>query len=86
MVLLLSLVMCFALYGCLFCFRMWLDLCVGCWVGDVSRDVAHESTSERDVAHRGVRGVTSPFDLVSEQSQLDPIRSELGVIRSDDLG
>ncbi|KAI6677780.1 hypothetical protein NL676_038576 [Syzygium grande] len=35
---------------------------------------------------RGVRSVTSPFDLISEQGQLDPIKSKPGAIRNDNLG
>ena len=72
--------------GYSFCFRMCFNALFWVWVGDASWDVAHKSTTTRDVAHRGVRGVTSPSDLVSEQGQLDPIRSKPGVIRSDDHG
>ena len=35
---------------------------------------------------RGVRGVTSPSELVSEQGLLGSFWSKLGVIRSDDFG
>ena len=64
----LFLVMWFKLVRVLYCFRMCFNLCVGRWVGDASWDVALKSTVARDVACRRVRGVTSPFDLVSEQA------------------
>ena len=40
------------------CFRVYLNLCVGLWVGDGSWDVARVINRGRDVAHHRVRGVT----------------------------
>ncbi|KAI6702760.1 hypothetical protein NL676_011896 [Syzygium grande] len=65
----------------------FISLSIGCWVGDdASRDADTNRPLSRGMWRPRSAGVTSPFDLVSEQGQLDPIRSKLGVIRSDDLG